>query len=347
MAWIKRNLYFVISVVIGLGVTGYGGLLLYSTLGRNRAEREKYTQSRDRLGELERKEPVPNEANIALAKADEERVREFLADFRKSFADLPTPPKVDNRGFQHYLQQTINQFGQEATNAGVGLTPGYTFSFREEMGKLTFAAEDIGPWMQQLEEMKAILHVLYAAKIHFLEHIRRPAVSSDDMGEDVTQLPLVTNTWGVITTYKLEFRGFSAEVGAVLAGFAHSSNCFMVKTVTVSPSRVQEETLAPPAMGQGQNYYGSPGAPYMQPNPYEGGEFGRGLRSRMLPRMGSRPQPMPVAPVPAGPAAPEKILSESPLFIVMYVDVMKLKAPETPKAAAPPGRAVRARTPEH
>jgi hypothetical protein len=169
------------------------------------------------------------------------------------------------------------------------------------------------------------------------------------MGEDVTQLPPVTNTWGVITTYKLDFRGFSAEVGAVLAGFAHSSNCFMVKTITVTPSRVQEEPLAPPApgVGQGQNYYGSPGAPYMQPNPYEGGEFGRGLRSRMLPRMGSRPQPMPVAPVPAGPAAPEKILSESPLFIVMYVDVMKLKAPEAPKAAAPPGRAVRPRMPEH
>jgi hypothetical protein len=338
MAWIKRNLYFVITVAVALGVTGYCGYLLYSVLNDNAALNEKYSSSKSQLDELLHTTPFPSPENIHAAEEDANRVRTFLAEFQKPFAPFPTPPKLDVQGFNTYLMKTIALFGAEATNAGVGIEPGYVFSFQLQMNKLNHPPEDIAAWMQELEEMRAILHILYNAKINFLEKIKRVSVSQDDMGsDDYVQFTNTTAAWGSVAPYMVNFRAFSAEIANVLAGIASSSNCFIVKAIYVQPSSVP--LPEPPAQTPVQTAPTLQYRPLPSTAPYLNGPMPRGNRGE---RSGdyTRPRfytPTPAQPVaPAAPAGPETILFEKPLFVTIYIDVVKLKPAEKPVATENP-----------
>jgi hypothetical protein len=345
MAWIKRNLYFVITMVVGLGLAGYCGYLLYSTLDQNKADREKYFSDKGNLDTLRKKNPFPDEQNIQEAKADADRVGAFLDEFRKPFANFSVPPKLDDRRFKEYLQNSISQFTLQATNAGVGLPAGYAFSFSQQTSPLNYPSDSIAPWMQQLTEIRAILQILYKAKINYLQQIKRPAVSGEELaGDDYLQVLDKTNTWGVVTPYMVNFRGFSAEIANVLAGVAASSNCLIVKTIYVQPSREPLPQLAdilpatPPPMQPRYQFRPAPEAPF---NPYMQNNPGSGFRDR---RREQRPQMQypqmqfaPAAEAPEAPAGPVTILRETPLFVTLYIDVVKLKAPEPRVPEARPG----------
>jgi len=197
MAWVKRNLYFVIAVAVGLALTGYCGYLLYSATNATAEASGQYATAQSGLEDLRKKVPYPSKENIEAAEKDAVRVKAFLGEFRKPFSSFPAPPKVDDRQFKDYLQNCVNRFGAEATNAGVGLYPNYAFAFSQQIDKLTFPSECIPPWMQELEEIKALLHILYKAKINFLEEIQRPAANADDYGGDIIRFPTNAQPWGV------------------------------------------------------------------------------------------------------------------------------------------------------
>jgi hypothetical protein len=327
MAWLKRNLFFVITVAAGLIVTGYCGFLLYTAVAADKSISDDYASTLSNLERLQQAKPYPNKENLQAAKADQERVSQFLGDFRKSFSPFPTPPKEDARGFNEFLVHSIRQFGLEATNAGVLLPDSYDFGFQNQKEQLSYPPECIAPWMTELEEIKAILHILYASKINYLEGIQRPPVSPDDnYGPDILQAGSVSNQVGVTTPYRVMFRSFSTEIASVLAGFAGASNCFIVKTIDVTISRapLPQVIVPPPAPA-------APAAPVyvppvFQPNPYqdEGPRRGRrGPGDIEYPRRQYQQPTQEAAPVPTGPVT---ILSENPLFVTLVVDVVKLKS---------------------
>jgi hypothetical protein len=212
-----------------------------------------------------------------------------------------------------------------ATNAGVEVPPNYGFSFGAERAKMTFAPECIAGWMDQIEQVRVILRILFDCKINALESIQRVQICGDDLDGNDT-LPTVipgSNTWGVVMPYRLAFRGFSTEVANVLASFADSSNCFIVKYVDVKPSRVPLPQLAETTVQPAPRRFMA----QQIDNPYgEDGMGGGGTRGRYR-----RPQPqmlqqeMPV--VPQGPAPPETILQETPLYVTMVVDAVDIKPP--------------------
>jgi hypothetical protein len=338
MAWIKRNLYFVITVAVALGVTGYCGYLLYSALGDNADASTKYASAKSQLEELQHSSPYPTPENIRSAQEDAVRVKAFLAEFHKPFSAFPTPPKMDVREFNTYLLKIIAQFGAGATNAGVGMHPDYAFSFSQQLPKINHPAEAIGPWMQELEEIKAILQILYTAKINYLERIKRVAVCTDDSGsDDYIQFNNTTNTWGVVSPYVVNFRAFSGEIANVLAGIAASSNCFIVKAIYVSPSMVPlpDLTVTQPAAAPMRTYtLRPPPSDQFTPSPRRG-RPGEGGEYRMPRPYIQQPQTIEVPAVPAG---PETILFEKPLFVTIYIDVVKLKPAEPPPAEAKEAR---------
>jgi hypothetical protein len=341
MAWVKRNLIFVIIIVVGLIATGYCGYLLSSVMSANAAVSGDYTTALDQLKTAQDSKPPASKENIEAAKSDQDRVRQFLGDFRKAFAPFPIAPKADARQFVEHLQLTLRQFSAEATNAGVALPADYAFSFSQERQKISFTPECIDPWMQELEEIKLILRVLYGAKINYLEQIQRvPACMDDNSGDDCLNTESRSNQWGLITPYKVSFRGFSTEVASVLEGFAVATNCFVVKYVDIKPSLAPLPTITQPTGP-------APAQRYMQPE-YQnyGGEEGegRGRGRRPMPRQIQQEQ---IA-VATGPAPPETILQETPLYITVVVDVVKLKASEAdavkPKASG--ANASRRKAPE-
>ena len=316
MAWITRNLFFVITVAIGLAVTGYCGFLLFEALRDNKGVSEEYGTTVTSLKDLQ-KNPNLNQESIATAKADQERAKAFLQDFRKAFAPVPTPPTVNEEGFKEYIQKQILELGVAATNSGVMLPPDYEFTFGVQRNRLSYSSECIGPWMQQLEEIKAIMRVLCAAKINYLVGLQRVSVCNDDfMGGDFLAATTVSNQTGVVTPYVISFRGFSPEVAAVLAGFAGSSNCFIVKDIDVKQSSEAIPILAPASDDEGP--VPVPGVP-SRPNPP-----GR-LRRQMGAGDDYRPPQQVQAPVVVVASAPQVILAESLLFVTVAVDVVRLK----------------------
>jgi hypothetical protein len=332
MVWIKRNLFFVISAAAGLFVTGYCGWLLYTSMKENAGVSEEYNTTLLQLEEILKKTPFPDTNNIQAAKADQERVRLFLADFRKRFAPFPAPPVKDEKGFKTYLEDTLIRFHDEATNAGVLLPPDYSFAFSGLIGRLTYPAASIGPWMQELEEINAILDILCRAKINYLDNLQRVPVSTDDSGTgDLLAAATVTNVWGIVTPYKITFRGFSAEVAAVIEGFARSSNCFIIQAIIVNPDTSVQTSVVQPLPQQ-------PAAVYalrpQNPNPPQNPNYGmnRGPGRQGLPQwMRTAPAPVAAAPVAAVPvAAPSvvTILTENPLLVTVSINVVKLKASE-------------------
>jgi hypothetical protein len=324
MAWIKRNLLFVIIVGVGLVLTGYCGYLLYRSLNDNSAVSEDYKSTLSNLETTQKKNPYPSPENIQAAKTDQERVRRFLADFRKSFASFAAPPVEDEKGFKTYLEESMVRFRAEATNAGVQLPADYAFSFSSLIGKLTYPPGNIPSWMQQLQEISVILDILYRAKVNYLASLQRVPVAADDNAAvDCLSATAVTNQWGIVTPYKITFRGFSAEIAAVMEGFARSSNCFIIKAIDVASDKSAMPTPTQTSVQQTMVNY----APQI-PNPNPG--MNRTGRERMPGMM--RPAPAPLAPAPvvvaSGYAAPVTILSEAPLLVTLSVDVVKLKASE-------------------
>ncbi|HEX4119731.1 MAG TPA: Amuc_1100 family pilus-like protein [Verrucomicrobiae bacterium] len=332
MAWVKRNLIFVITVAIGLIATGYCGYLLYSALGANATVSADYSTSADQYKTLVNAKPPATKENIQMAKDDQVRVKEFLGSFRKAFAPFPTPPPEDDHGFGEQMNADIRAFGAEATNNGISLPPNYSFSFSQQKEKLSFTPECIAPWMQELEEMKVILHIVFEAKINYLQQIQRPPACSDDNdGNDVLSAASVSNTWGVVTPYKLTFRCFSQEIATVLAGFADSSNCFIVKYINVEQSKEPLPQIATPTPSPREQQIYMPRPQY--PNMMPGGErYGsRGMRGQYAPQQQA---PVMMAAAPAAPTPPQTILQEVPLYVTLVVDAVKLKPPEKPAPAA-------------
>jgi hypothetical protein len=329
MAWVKRNLIFVITVAIGLIATGYCGYLLYSARSANAAFSDDYATKSGQLKTLVDAKPPATTNNIQLAIADQTRVKDFLGDFRKAFAPFPTPLKVDDPGFVEYLQRHLRAFAAEATNNGVQLPQDYAFSFSQQKDKVSFTPECIDPWMEELQEMSAILHIVFEAKINYLQEIQRPPACTDDNnGGDVLSAASISNTWGTVTPYKVTFRCFSQEIATVLAGFADSSNCFIVKYVNVNQSKEALPQIAALAPVQVQQPI------YVQRPQYNpnvgGGRYGpRGMRG---PYVQQSEAPILMA-APAAPTPPQTILQETPLFVTIVIDAVKLKPPEQPAAA--------------
>jgi hypothetical protein len=340
MAWIKRNLYFVISAVVGLGLTGFCGYLFYSSMSENAAAKEAYESARSGLDTLQKKAPFPSKENIEAAEADKVRVQAFLNEFRKPFSGYPTPPKLDDRQFKDYLQKIVYQFGTDATNAGVGLSPGYAFTFSQQIDKLNFPSESIGPWLQDLEEIKALLRIFYKAKINYLESLKRPTGGGDDLGPDVSNILPTTNSFGIVSPYVITFRAFSAEIADVLTGLAASSNCYIVQALFVEPSHValpppSDLLVVPQTQPQTQQVFPSPYTRRRPENPsMDPSDRSDSTREPYGRRRFGPLQPVPVEPTPVLPSAPVIVLTERPLFVTMYVNVVKLKVPEPPAPAA-------------
>jgi len=247
MAWIKRNLYFVIGGAVALALMGLAGWYLYSKWVANEAILAKLSEDYALLDDLNNRRPHPGSGqvdNIKRAKEQEQQLRSFIQTARKDFQripPIPDQPKLTDQAVSAALTRTIAQMQKDATNASVILPPNYNFSFEAEKPKISFAVGSLEPLAVQLGEVKTICDVLFKAKINSLDGIRRERISSDDYNQGAAQtdyLPdkSMTNELAVLAPYELTFRCFSTELAGVLAGFASSPYALFVKSINVEPA---------------------------------------------------------------------------------------------------------------
>ena len=71
MAWVKRNLYFVLALVAGVLVLGGGVFYSFAKKGEMEEVSSQLEQAASKLDTLIKRKPYPNEDNIKAAKAEQ------------------------------------------------------------------------------------------------------------------------------------------------------------------------------------------------------------------------------------------------------------------------------------
>jgi hypothetical protein len=360
MAWIKRNLYFLIGSVVALILMGLAGWYLYSKWQLNNESLEKLNQQYNVLQTLNNQAPHPGSGdidNISAATKQQGELRDFIKGTRKHFQPIqPIPPapekgKLTDQQFSTALSRAIDQMQRDATNASVTLQQlpppqeKYSFSFETETHRMTFAAGSLEPLSVQLGEVKAICDVLFQAKINSLDGLRRERVSADEAAgpqADFLAEKSATNDMGVLSPYELNFRCFSPELAAVLAGFASSPYAILVRSVNVElagelplDTTTTTMTVAPVVPNYVQP---TPAASQMSQDAAFRARYGLGPTGGRRGGEGGRPlAPPPLAPpvvqpqvgVPqpaAGKGGLQTVLDERQLKVSMMLVVVKLAA---------------------
>ncbi|MGH7970939.1 MAG: hypothetical protein ACREIC_19640, partial [Limisphaerales bacterium] len=309
------------------------------------------------LRDLNNQNPHPGAGQIDNDKTAREQRGQLLGFVKKTRAyfepitPIPDESKVTDRDFSVALSQTIALLQREATNASVIVPKNYSFSFEAQKAKVSFAAGSLGSLAVQLGEVSNICNILFDAKVNSLDNIRREHVSNDDSSgpqTDYLSEKSVTNELAVLTPYEVTFRCFSAELAAVLSGFAGSPYGIVVKTMNVDLAPAPPASETPQPVVTTTYVYAQPNAA-MQNNPAadaalaqqrmmsryglsgrggEGGGLGGGIGYRPL---GSQVAPAyapPTAPM-AGAAAGSKgglqtVLDEKQLKVTLNLILFKL-----------------------
>jgi hypothetical protein len=357
MAWIKRNLFFVIGGILALALLGAAGYYNYREWRRNSAAYDTLKQYYDTLRSLittPKISPGNDKVdNIAAAREQERQVRDWIrqaSEYFQPIAPIPAPVNgtVTSAAFAAALRRTIDQLQHEAEVASVALPPRYYFTFEAERPLVRFAPGSLGSLAVQFGEVKAIAEVLFAARVNSLDGIQRTRVSEDDMNgpqSDYFEEYSVTNNLAILTPYQVTFRSFTPEIAHVLAGFAASPHGFVVKSINVqpagaaaspspSPGPMGPPFMPPPPMPRPESGKVETVIPLLAVNDAEGPILGQGYTPPGVRRQFAPPTtPPPVTPVAPPPVTPgmtpgrgglQTVLNEQLLRVTLVVEVVKL-----------------------
>ena len=314
MAWIKRNLAFVIGGAVALGLLIAAGFYIVSSLNANDAARDKLAETYNTLDGLIKQTPSPGNDkvnNIQIATDQQKQLADWINSATGYFQPIPSiPPDFQDNGnsavFRSALATTIKQMQDQAASVSVLLPPNYGFSFEAYRNQLNLSSASLAPLAVQLGEVKALTDILFAARVNSLDSIQRLRISDSDASgpqSDYLDDHATTNDLAVLTPYAVTFRSFTPEISQVLASLAASKYGFIVKSVSVQPAGA---SASPDQSGQAS----MPGLPMP------------GLPPPSMPTLGYAPaQPAASPPAKGG---LQTILKEQLLRVTLQIEIVKL-----------------------
>jgi hypothetical protein len=266
MAWLKRNLFFVVGGTLAVVLLGAAAFYDLKSWQRNSTAFEKLNEIYGTLKDAANTKPSPGNDkvdNIKAARDQDAQLRAWIKQARDYFQPIAPIPQgsVTSEAFAAALRTTIHELQQEAVVASVMLPPDYAFSFTAQRVQVKFAPGSLEPLSVQVGEVKSISKILFAARVNSLDSVQRVRVSDDDTAgpqSDYIDDQSMTTDLAVATPYVVTFRAFSPEIGEVLANFASSSHGFIVKGINVQPAGAASAggsappatpVLAPPGRG--------------------------------------------------------------------------------------------------
>src|SRR5437762_1824618 len=199
MTWLKRNLFWAIGGVVALGLLGAAFFYLYTNMQSEKEIDEQLNQKLARWDELIKAGAATREP-IEAVKEDEKKLKAYLDQTRKFFVPLPYPQITDSREFRFLLDTTLNVLEREAEASAVSLPPKpYSFGFKPQSESVQFDTVNLKPLTMQLSEIAGISEIMFKAKIHSLESIRRVPVAKEDIGAtEFLDRKAVTNRIGTL-----------------------------------------------------------------------------------------------------------------------------------------------------
>jgi hypothetical protein len=249
MSWAKRNIYFLVSGIVAVGLLLAAGWYCYSSWQSNSANWDQLNEAYSKLRQLATKSPGPGNDtvnNIEAAKEQTKQVKERVAEMQKFFAPIrgiPDTNHFEDRVLASAVRGTVAQLRASAQSHNVALpatTPEFAFSFSLQVGKITYEPNSGSMLSKQLAEVKVICDTLFNCRIGMLESVQRERTSDDAASQGTTAPDYVdsislTNNGVVITPYQVTFQCFTPELGSVLSSFANQSHTVVVKTVNIQP----------------------------------------------------------------------------------------------------------------
>jgi hypothetical protein len=261
MDWLKRNLSLVGWGGVALALMIVAVWFLFAERGKETRVTEELDTEVEDLQRLYRADPFPSTDNIQKASQEQQRAQTLLDELGRHFNPAP-PFQGDNFAFKRMLDETISQLQRQAQEFSVTLPPDYNFTFWAQRRAVNFTPESLAPMAARLLDIKSICAVLYQARVHSIEGLRRIAVSEHDVvsatSADLTVRSPSTNqlTGYVRVPYEVVFSGFGSDLAVVLDGFGREPNFLVVKNLTVEPAPAP---AAPPP--------GTTGGTYVIPRP--------------------------------------------------------------------------------
>lgn len=339
MAWIKRNIFLVVTLVVAIGLLGFAGFFLWTKMQSAEEVSGLLTAQTEELKQLAERKPHPGTDkvnNINAAKQEVTRVTNFLAEIKsRHFEIIEVSNQVGAARFKALLENTIGQLERNAKQVSVSLPPTFAFSFTEQRKKVDLNAKALPILLSQLKDVENICNVLFNARINQITSIRRSPTADDPAmgGDDYLSRKLDTNTVAntLTSSYEANFVGFSADLAAVLEGLVKAKGCFIVKSVTTETFKTGEDqqdgstSLTPAASSMAARYGMDPrmAARYgMAPGGRGADRYGRGRAGGAMPGMNPA---MPIQQAQPQKLGPGTHLDENKLQIKVLVDVVKLK----------------------
>ena len=319
MAWIKRNLLFVVGIAVAIALVGVGVYYVLGSMQDADTISADLDANNQKLETLVKRDTYPSQDNIDKVRQEVKRVAEFKAKAKEKFGADARQDGLDNASFKELLEGAISGLTRDADHSGVSLPEKYDFTFGEQRRRLQLAQNTLTPLTAQLQEITSICQILFSAKIHMLNGLKRTAVGTNEMagsGEFLSKKVTPNNVPGAVSyPYEVTFQCFSSELGSVMAGFLNAPQAYVVKTINVERGTAMD-TPAPMAV-----------------QPRLGG-----IDSSLMRRYGMQaPQPVAVAPSVTARAG-EAVLDEKPLRVTIRLEVIKLSAAAPAAPKTPPAR---------
>ena len=252
MAWIKKNLGLLIAAVISLGALGYAVFFVQQKKQADQDVTGQLNDAAEKYKSLITRKVHPGNAqtdNIQKAKDELVKMRAFMEDMREYLKGPQLATNYNNQIFRAQLDTSVAQLRREAEEAGVTLpNTNFWFTFTPYKSTVDFK-NDAGPLAAELEDIKEIMRIVYAARVNSLVALKRAAAAE---GEDRASSDYIpnrnprTNDWAVSTAYEVTFQGFSSELARVMEGLANAKQCFVVKNIGVAQAPEERTKAAPP-----------------------------------------------------------------------------------------------------
>jgi hypothetical protein len=332
MPWIKRNLIFVISGAVGLVLLGVAGWYLYATMQDNQAASDAFQTALTQFSSYKKADPFPNVENLQAAKEDQERVAKLAATVKNQFPPFVQYSVLTDQEFKDYMVRQVDDLQRKARQVGTDLPDDYYFSFDPERKLMKFPSDLTALWIEQMEAIKGLAAVAYAAHVNYIERFRRPPLAGFEGNSPYDAMPGVTSVTnkGVIRTpYEIAFQCFSSELAGVLEGLMSSTNCYLIKNISVGPSNRQIVPFAEANPANPVLQLNTPPPAYEAPVHRMTMEERYGLKPGTLRRLQEQntpkppPSPKPSAPKPKPP--PTTVLTEQPLRVVIFLEILTLE----------------------
>lgn len=187
MNWVKSNFGMVIGGGIALVLMGVAGWFLYTQIKAEESSQANLNQEFTDLRKLLNRDPHPGDPdrkvdNIGAIQSEQKKLdKDLITPLRSLFKPFVVSEGLDTFKFKSLLEDRVAAMQRAAEKSGTSLpTEGdtkYSFSFSDVRPKVDFALQTLSPMAFQLLQIEALSQVLFDAKVHSINAIKRPEIS--------------------------------------------------------------------------------------------------------------------------------------------------------------------------